>query len=136
MDNPRHIIVPLMAICEAGLRFPLHPFLRELLRRYNLTRHYFAINSYRIVMPIIAFKELHNLTFKVANLFACYTMSRHGESNRRYLSSQRGERHLITNLLDTDKWENLYVEVHGNYEFGDSLNRKHEVPKVTDFRGL
>lgn len=29
--NPDHIIIPLMAITEGGVRFPLHPFLTEIL---------------------------------------------------------------------------------------------------------
>lgn len=66
-----------MAICEAGLRFPLHPFLRELLARFNLAPHLFAINSYRIVMSVIALKEGQGLEFSVADLFDTYIMSRH-----------------------------------------------------------
>ncbi|KAI8572199.1 hypothetical protein RHMOL_Rhmol01G0179200 [Rhododendron molle] len=67
--RPVHITVPFMAICEAGLRFPLHPFLRELLARFGLVPHFFAINSYRIVMAVIKLKELHNLVLKSPTSF-------------------------------------------------------------------
>ena len=63
-------------------------------------------------------------------------MSRHGKTNRRYLSTSSHKEPLIDGLPDTDKWANLYVEVSGNYEFGDQTNRIHHVPKVKDFRGL
>lgn len=124
-----------MAICEAGLRFPLHPFLRELLARFGLVPHFFAINSFRIVMSVIKLKELHNLDFSVADLFHTYQMSRHGKTDRRYLSTRSNKEPLIDGLPDTDKWANFYVEVSGNYEFGDQSNRIHHVPKVKDFRG-
>lgn len=70
-DRPKHITVPLMA-CEAGLRFPLHPFLREILARFSLAPHQLAINSYRIIMSVIALKESHNLSFSPADLFDTY----------------------------------------------------------------
>lgn len=134
-DRPEHITVPLMAICEAGLRFPLHPFLRELLARFGIVSHYFAINSYRIVMSVIKLKELHNLEFTVADLFHTYIMSRHGGTERRYLSTRSGKEPLIDGLPDTDKWANFYVEVSGNCEFGSQSVRLHSVPKIKDFRG-
>ncbi|KAI8559770.1 hypothetical protein RHMOL_Rhmol04G0199900 [Rhododendron molle] len=131
---PEHITVPLMAICEAGLRFPLHPFLRELLAKFGLVPHFFAINSYRIVMSVIKLKELHDLEFTISDLFHTYVMSRHGKTNRRYLSIRSGKEPLKDGLPDTDKWANFYVEVSGNYEFGDQTVRLHSVPKITDFR--
>ncbi|KAI8571318.1 hypothetical protein RHMOL_Rhmol01G0110300 [Rhododendron molle] len=132
--RPEHITVPLMAICEAGLRFPLHPFLRELLAKFGLVPHYFAINSFRIVMAVIKLKELHNLEFTVADLFHTYIMSRHGKTERRYLSTHSNKEPLIDGLPDTDKWANFYIEVSGNYEFGDQTVRLQTVPKIKDFR--
>lgn len=81
--RPEHITVPLMAICEAGLRFPLHPFLRELLARFNLVPHFFAINSFRIVVAVVALKESHGLEFFVADFFDTYIMSWHGHTECR-----------------------------------------------------
>ncbi|KAI8560816.1 hypothetical protein RHMOL_Rhmol04G0285400 [Rhododendron molle] len=124
-----------MAICEAGLRFPLNPFLRELLARFSLVPHFFAINNYRIVMAVIKLKELHNLEFSVADLFHTYIMSRHGVTERGYLSTRSGKEPLIDGLPDTDKWASFYVKVSGNYEFGNQTSRLYNVPKIKDFRG-
>lgn len=134
--RPTHITVPLMAICEAGLRFPLHLFLREILSRYSLAPHQLAINSYWIIILVIVLKESHNLVFNVPDLFHTYNMSWHWTSGHRFLTTRRGEEPLINKLPDMDKWADLYVEVHGNYEFGSSLNRNHYVPKVKDTKGL
>lgn len=134
-DHPEHIIVPLMAICEAGLRFPLHPFLREVLSRFNLAPHQVSINNYRIIVFVIALVENHGLEFTIADLVHTYTMSRLGRTGRRYLTSSLKMEPLITSLPDTDKWADFYLEVHGNYEFGDAP-KHHPVRKVSDTRGL
>ncbi|KAI8530297.1 hypothetical protein RHMOL_Rhmol11G0045600 [Rhododendron molle] len=58
----------------------------------------------------------------------------HGKIDRRYLSTHSGKEPLIDGLPDTDKWANFYVEVSGNYEFGDQATRLYAVPKIKDFR--
>ncbi|KAI8572477.1 hypothetical protein RHMOL_Rhmol01G0202100 [Rhododendron molle] len=40
---------------------------------------------------------------------------------------------LISDLLNTDKWANFYLEVHGNYEL-DDRRRRHSMPKISDTR--
>lgn len=77
-------------------------------------------------MSVIALQELHNLTFHLANLFEYYTMSRHSVMQQRYLSTRGSMEHFITNLSNTEKWANFYIEVHGNYELGSSSNRGHK----------
>lgn len=133
-DHPEHITVPLMAICEAGLRLPLHPFLREILWKFSLAPHQLAINSYRIIMSVITLVESQGLDFKVNDLFHTYTMSRHGRTGCRFLTTRSKKSSLIEGLSDTDKWADFYVEVHGNYEFGGT-HRRYSVPKVSDKRG-
>jgi hypothetical protein len=134
-DRPGHITVPLMAICEAGLRFPLHPFLREVLWKFSLCTHQLAINSYRIIMSVIALIEMHNLDFRPTDLFHTYTMSRHGKSNRRFLTTRAKKTSLVDGLSDTDKWANLFLEVSGNFEFGEGQSRNHPVQRFVDDRG-
>lgn len=112
-EHPEHITMALMAICEAGLRFPLHPFLREILAWFSLAPHQLVINSYRIIMSVIALVESQDLDFTVTDLFHTYTMSRHGKIGRRYLTTHPKKELLITSLSDTDKWANFYLEVHG-----------------------
>lgn len=129
-DRPEHITMPLMAICEAGLRFPLHPFLREILARFDLAPHQLAINNYRIIMLVVALIEDQNLDFTVTDLFHTYTMSRHGKTGRRYLTMHPKKEPLITGLSNTNKWADFYLEVHGNFEFQKS--RTHEEPRAFD----
>lgn len=133
-DRPEHIIVPLMAICEAGLRFPLHPFLMEVLARFSLAPHQLAINSYRIIMLVITLIEGQNLNFTVADLFHTYTMFRHGYTGRWYLTTRLRKEPLIMGLSHTDKWADFYLDFHGNFKFGGG-HRRHSVPRVKDTRG-
>lgn len=133
-ERPEHITVPFMAIYEAGLRFPLHPFLRELLARFSLAPHQFAINNYRIVMSVIALIEGQNLDFTVIDLFYTYTMTRHGKTGHQYLTMRPKKEPLITGLFDKDKWADFYLEVHRNFEFGDGP-RRYYILKVKDTRG-
>lgn len=133
-DKPEHITVPLMAITEAGLRFPFHPFLREVLWKFSLCPHQLAINSYRIIMSVIKLIEMHGIDFKATDLFWTYTMSRHAKSKRRFLSTRAHKTSLIDGLSDSDKWANLFLEVRGNFEFGGP-NRNYPIPKYVDNRG-
>lgn len=48
-----HITVPLMAITEGGLSFPMHRILREILYHFELTPCQLSVNSYRIILLII-----------------------------------------------------------------------------------
>lgn len=85
-------------------------------------------------MLVIALIENHNLDFTVTDLFYTYTMSWHGKTGRRYLTTCLKKEPLIDGLSDTDKWVDFYFEVHGNFEFGDGL-RRYSIPKVKDTRG-
>lgn len=62
MYNSNHIMIPLMAIIEDGLQFPLHPFLREIQFNYSLALNQLLINNYRIIMTVIALKDRHDVT--------------------------------------------------------------------------
>ncbi|KAI8572479.1 hypothetical protein RHMOL_Rhmol01G0202300 [Rhododendron molle] len=56
--SDEHITVPLMAITEGGLRFPMHRILREILHYFELTPCQLSVNSYRIIHLIIKLAEI------------------------------------------------------------------------------
>ena len=47
------IPIPLGAIIEGGLRFPLHALLRQVLNHYNVHSNDFTMNAYRTVIGIV-----------------------------------------------------------------------------------
>lgn len=132
--RPEHITVPLMAIWEAHLRFPLHSFLREILSRFSLAPHQLAINSYCIIMSVIALIEGQGLDFTATDFFQTYTMSQHGKLGHRYLTTSPKKEPLIDELSNTDKWADFYLQVEGNYEFCGT-RRHYAISKVKDTRG-
>lgn len=74
--TPGHITVPLMAITEGDLPFPINPLLRQVLSEYKLTPCYLTVNSFRIINVVRALREKNNLVFNIFDLFGVYSMSR------------------------------------------------------------
>lgn len=62
------ITVPLMAITEGGLRFPLPKLVHQLLYMYELALHQVVVNVYRVVCSVIKLVERHNIPVTVYDL--------------------------------------------------------------------
>jgi hypothetical protein len=117
--RPGELIVPLMAITEGGLRFPLHQFVRRVLRTLSLTTSQLTVNSYRIITSIIELRRQYNLTFGLEELFGVYLLGVNRDYNRYYLSCRSGyDQFLIDHLPDSEEWASIYVSVTGNFMFG------------------
>jgi hypothetical protein len=133
-----HITVPLMAISEGGLRFPVNQLLREFLHEYQLNPRYLAVNSFRIINAVDALRERFNLTFTLSDLIGVYNVSRNKSSSRRFLSLRcikPPRPYLIDHLPDSDPWANDFVEVRGNFEFGPGEDRSYPIPRGEIFLG-
>lgn len=50
--------IPIAAIVEGGIRFPLHPLLRHLLNWYSLTPMQVSANVFRLTMGTVALNEI------------------------------------------------------------------------------
>jgi hypothetical protein len=124
-----------MAIIEGGVRFPLHPFLRQVLNVLQLTPSQVTINFYRIVVGVIELKERYHLEFEVEDLFGLYLVSQNKVARRKYLSCRTGQRRLIRGLPDSDKYANDFVVVRGEFEFALGEFRYHPIPRVPGFAG-
>ena len=53
-EDETTIVFPILSIAEGGVRFPLHPFLRAVLRHWGLIPSQFNVNFFRIIMGVIA----------------------------------------------------------------------------------
>ncbi|KAH7847891.1 hypothetical protein Vadar_031367 [Vaccinium darrowii] len=54
-------VVPIFAICAAGLRFPIQTFTRQFLHVIDVTSGQLSLNTFRIINGIAELKRLHNL---------------------------------------------------------------------------
>lgn len=50
--------IPIVAIVEGGVRFPLHPLLRHVLNWYHLTPMQVSANVFRLIMGTVALNEI------------------------------------------------------------------------------
>lgn len=124
-----HITVPLMAITEGGLRFPMHTILRELLYTFDLTLCQLSVNSYRLIHSIIKLAEVKLFNLKAHHLFESYMMSRNLKYSHYYLCSQKKKPKLIIGgMYDSEKWASDYVEIRGNFMYGPFEHRRFQVP--------
>lgn len=121
------LTLPLMAIIEGGVRFPLDPFLRQFLRALTLTTSQITVNTYRVICSIANMRRRESLLFGLAELFCAYKISRSGNPPRYYLSSRPEFLSLLVDgLPDSDEWADTYVCVFGNFMFG--RGEAHDTP--------
>src|SRR5450432_1809970 len=58
-----NILLPVTAISQAGIRFPLNPFLREVLHEIGASTNNATVNALRILTAIGILKESETLDF-------------------------------------------------------------------------
>lgn len=125
-----HITIPILAITEGGLQFPLNRFVREVLCAFEIPPFDLAINTYRIINSAARLTSKFGLKFQVHDLFLPYFMNSNAHSGRRYFSVRRDYDHIVRRLPDSDKWANDYLEVYGNYDLGAREHGATPVPTV------
>ncbi|KAF7133301.1 hypothetical protein RHSIM_Rhsim09G0075400 [Rhododendron simsii] len=104
------IVLPLFAITEGGVRFPLSPFLRYFLLDYKLAPIQVAVNTWRILNSAIRLAESNNLPFTLGDLMLMYMVSRNPKYDKYYLTTRQYFDHLVDRLYDTEKWGNVLVK--------------------------
>jgi hypothetical protein len=112
------IVLPLYAITEGGVRFPMSPFLRYFLDEYKIAPIQVAQNTWRVLCSAIRLAERNNLPFTLGDLMLMYLVSRSPKYDRYYLTTRQHFDHLVDRLYDSEKWSNVLVKVSGNFEWG------------------
>jgi hypothetical protein len=133
VDNKIHyakgqVTVPLMAITEGGLTFPMPKLLRQFLDVYELAPHQLATNVYRIICSVVRLSERHNIPFRLSDLMAVYTCARSKSYGRYYFSRRPEYPHLIGKLSDSERHACELVIVKGNYEKAPGEQSRWSVP--------
>lgn len=110
--------LPLCAITEGGVRFPLDPLWKLVLHTLNLTTSRLSGNMFRIIMGVVELRKRHDLIFGMLELFEIYSLSYNGAAGRRLFSVRGKYEHLVHTLPDSDPFINDFVTVMGNFMFG------------------
>ncbi|KAF7147517.1 hypothetical protein RHSIM_Rhsim03G0108900 [Rhododendron simsii] len=117
------IIIPLFAITEGGVRFPMSPFLRYFLLDYNFAPIQVAVNTWRILCSAMKLAELNNLPFTLGDLMLMYIVSRNPKYDKYYLTTHQHFDHLVDRLYDTEKWGNTLDGLGSGKTLQDSSNK-------------
>jgi hypothetical protein len=114
--NRDEILLPIMAVVEGGVRFPLHPLLINFLQTVNASPSQVSVNLFKIIMGIVALNRLLGVNLTTREILYVYQYMCLGEESRLLsLKSQVNEK-LVNGLLDTNKGydkEYLRVSCHG-----------------------
>ncbi|KAH7861900.1 hypothetical protein Vadar_032399 [Vaccinium darrowii] len=128
--QPHETVVPIFAVCAAGLRFPIQTFTREFLNALDVTPAQLSLNTFRIVNGIAELKRLHNLEFILDDLFGVYYVGQNPTTGRVFLAPRSTDSvvHMfstfglpITSLPDSDKYANDFMFVRGRWD-SDRMN--------------
>ena len=100
--EPGDLILPLVAIIEGGIRFPLDPLLTNFLDYFNLFPFQINSNIFRIVMGVVELNRRLGLDLTVHDIIATYTL--YTSSKEAYSLRPRDvENTLVNSLPNTNK---------------------------------
>ena len=127
--GPNHIFLPILAVIEGGVRFPLHPFLCKFFHKLKLAPSQVTVNVFRIVMDIARLNEGKAKATPISyeDIFGCYTLGYSKDTKRYYLGRRPGRQALFGGLPDTDKYGHEYMKVSGSFE---PVDTQHPIPRV------
>ena len=121
------ISIPIRAITEGGVRFPLDPLLLWVLSAMKLCPIQCCPNFFKIMMGVAALNRLLNLSLGLWEILYYYIIKSTGDNY--YLAVRKKERYLVTHLPDSNKGhENGVVFVSGNWEYAAGVTPSYRCP--------
>ncbi|KAJ8647765.1 hypothetical protein MRB53_000788 [Persea americana] len=111
----------LVAVVEGGVRFPLHPLLRECLREWGLSPCQLLPNGYKIIMGTVRLNEILSINLGVSDIEEVYDLCKSAEGHTYYLRLRLHRTAFVTALEDSYKYAGEdRVFVRGAWEFGEA----------------
>ena len=122
------ITVPLMAITEGGLKFPMPGLLRDFLSYFGLTPCQLSVNCFRIINSCVEICRRRGIEFRLSDLMTMFTLTRNRKSWKYFLTPRSSDHDIFRRLPDSEKWGSVYLRVHGAYNFPPGEENTNAVP--------
>jgi hypothetical protein len=115
--EPRDLILPLVAIIEGSVRFPIDPLLADFLDYFHLSPSQISPNIFRIVMGVVELNRRLGLSLTVHDIIATYSL-RTTQHEAFSLRPRDVNNTLVNSLPDTNKeMIDDFLLVRGNWYY-------------------
>ncbi|XXG83915.1 hypothetical protein AAC387_Pa10g1557 [Persea americana] len=94
----------LVSVVEGGVRFPLHPLLRDCLREWGLSPCQLLPNGYKIIMGVVRLNEILSINLGVPDIEEAYDLCKSAEGHTYYLRLRVHRTAFVTALEDSYKY--------------------------------
>jgi hypothetical protein len=111
-----HLVLPIVAIVEGGVRIPMHTFFIRFLTHFRLSPLQCVPNVFRIVMGTIVLNEKFGLNLTVHDITYVYSLQKTGK-DQYTLVARNFDRKLVTGLPDSSKGRDEdFLVITGNWQ--------------------
>ena len=111
----------LVSVVEGGLRFPLHPLVRDCLWEWRLCPCQLLPNGYKIIMGVVRLNQILGIGLGVPDIEDTYDLCKSAEGDTYYLRLRVRRTAFVTSLEDSNRYAGEdRVLVRGGWEFGEA----------------
>ena len=93
----------LVSVVEGGVRFPLHPLVRDCLWEWRLCPCQLLPNGYKIIMGVVRLNEILRIGLGVPDIEDTYDLCKSAEGDTYYLRLRVRRTGFVTALEDSNK---------------------------------
>ncbi|XXG88268.1 hypothetical protein AAC387_Pa12g0501 [Persea americana] len=121
----------LVTVVEVGVRFPLHPLLRDCLWEWYICPCQLLPNGYKIIMGVVQLNKILGISLDVSDIEDVYDLCKSVDGNSYYLRLRTGQVGFVITLEDSYRYAgDDRVFVRWEWEFSESeTSRSIRIPR-------